>query len=472
MNSSKRAFQYLVFDYITALFAWALLFLFRKIYLEPQKFGYEVPLEFGYRFYIGLAIVPIFWIFVYYTSGYYSNPYKKSRLKELWGTLWISCFGTAILFFSLLLDDVIASYHSYYQSLFFYACTHFILTLIPRMFLTFSTVKKIHQRILGFPTLIVGSDEKAIKLYQEMESAKKSSGYKFVGFIGIKSCKDSELLKYLPCLGTIKSIKEIIHNYNIQEVILAIESNEHQKIQKILRFLQIERPVSVKIIPDLYSILSGQVKMQSILGTPLIEINHEIMPKWQKVMKRVMDISISLLVLICFSFLFLFIALLVKLSSKGPVIYSHERLGKYGKPFKIYKFRSMYTDAEQNTPLLASDNDPRITPIGLFLRKTRMDELPQFYNVLIGNMSLVGPRPERKYFVDQIIKTAPHYVYLHRVKPGITSWGQVKFGYAQNVDEMIERLKYDVLYIENMSIFIDLKILIYTILIIIQGRGK
>jgi len=196
------------------------------------------------------------------------------------------------------------------------------------------------------------------------------------------------------------------------------------------------------------------------------------MPAWQQSLKRIMDVVISLVAMIVLIPLYLFTAIGVKLSSKGPVLYSQERIGKHGRSFKMHKFRSMYVDAESNGPQLSSENDPRITPFGRFIRKVRLDEIPQFYTVLKGDMSLVGPRPERQYYIDQIVKRAPHYRLLLKVKPGITSWGQVKFGYASNVDEMVERLKYDILYIENMSIAMDIKILIYTMLIVLQGRGK
>jgi lipopolysaccharide/colanic/teichoic acid biosynthesis glycosyltransferase len=211
--------------------------------------------------------------------------------------------------------------------------------------------------------------------------------------------------------------------------------------------------------------------MSSILGTPLIQISHQLMPAWQENFKTAIDYFIATLSIVITSPLILFLMAGVKLSSRGPVFYSHERIGRYGKPFTIHKFRSMYLNAEKNGPELSSKNDDRITPFGRFMRKSRLDEIPNFFNVLKGEMSLVGPRPERKYFIDQITRINPHYIHLLKVKPGITSWGQVKYGYAENVDQMIDRLKYDLIYLDNMSVFVDLKILIYTILTIIKRTG-
>lgn len=196
------------------------------------------------------------------------------------------------------------------------------------------------------------------------------------------------------------------------------------------------------------------------------------MPIWQANIKRLVDIFGSSVAIILLAPVYLITAIGVKFSSKGPIFYSHERIGRYGNPFMIYKFRSMKQNSEQNGPALSSDNDPRITKFGKFMRKSRLDELPQFYNVIIGDMSLVGPRPERQFFIDKIVEVAPHYIHLLKVRPGITSWGQVKFGYAENVDEMVERLKYDIIYIENMSLYIDLKIIIYTVKIILKLEGK
>ncbi|MEC8611138.1 MAG: sugar transferase, partial [Bacteroidota bacterium] len=180
----------------------------------------------------------------------------------------------------------------------------------------------------------------------------------------------------------------------------------------------------------------------------------------------------SVIAITLFLPMFIICAILVKLSSPGPIIYKQKRIGKYGKQFNIYKFRSMYVDSEKDGPKLSSKTDCRVTNWGRIMRKIRLDETPQFFNVLIGEMSFVGPRPEREFYAKQILEKVPHYKHIYKVKPGITSWGMVKYGYAENVDEMLERLKYDILYIENMSLFIDLKIMIHTILIILEGRGK
>jgi len=471
MNKRRQVLKYLIFDFLAAAAAWFLFYTFRKVVIESQEFDSEIFNNYSTRFYLGIVLIPLFWITMYYTNGYYKDIYRKSRLIELGQTLYISIIITVGIIFTLILDDEVANYKNYYNSILTLFGLHFFLTYIPRLILTTRTNHRIQNRKLGFNTIIVGSNEKACAMFTEMDSQKKSGGNRFVGFVNVLDRKSFLLSKYLDHLGHAIELTRIIDQQKIEEVIIAIETSEHDEIGKIINSLQ-GKNVMIKVIPDMYDILTGTVRMSSIYSAPLIQISHEIMPVWQQNLKRVIDVVVSFFGMIILLPLYIFLAIGVKMSSRGPIFYSHERIGQYGKPFTIYKFRSMYIDAEHNGPALSSKNDSRITRFGKFMRKSRLDEFPQFYNVLIGDMSLVGPRPERQFFIDQIVEKAPHYVHLQKVKPGITSWGQVKYGYAENVDQMIERLKYDIIYIENMSLYVDFKILIYTIKTILRIEGK
>ncbi|MFA6200716.1 MAG: sugar transferase [Bacteroidales bacterium] len=471
MNRKLQGAKYLISDILAALIAWTLFFIFRKTTIENGDFNDINAVFIDSNLYKGLLLVPLFWVFLYFCQGTYLDPYRKSRLKELEQTFFISVVGIVIIFFSLLLDDQIQSYQNYYFSFFILLLTHFILTYIPRLFITTAAARKIHKKTIGFSTIIIGNNSRAIKLYNDIENQEISSGNKIIGYVNFDK-NNNGLSKYLPCLGMYKDINLIILENKVEEIIIAIEKDYENDLHNIITQIESQNNVLIKIPADTKDILLGRVKMSSIFQTPLVLVSNEVLSNWQKVIKRTMDIVCSVIAMIILIPVYIFTAAIVYFTSKGPIFYKQERIGQKGKPFFMHKFRSMYINAEQETPMLSSDRDSRITPFGRFMRKVRLDEIPQFYNVLIGTMSLVGPRPERKYFIDQIVERAPEYKLLLKVKPGITSWGQVKYGYAENVDEMIERLQYDLIYIENLSIATDIKILLYTFMIILQGRGK
>ncbi|MBT8196259.1 MAG: sugar transferase [Bacteroidia bacterium] len=471
MNKKRQALKYVLADFLAASLAWALFYLYRKYSIEAEVFGFTQDLRVDKKFYLGITVLPLIWITFYAMGGHYTNVYRKTRLKQLIQTFSYSIIGVIAIFFVLLLDDVINSYQDYYYTVLILFALHFGITQIFRFSITTYTGNKIRNREIGFNTLVIGSNKKALKLFDELDNAKVSLGYKFVGFLTVQEKDHYQLEDRLKNLGKINDLQAVVEGKQVEEVIIAIESSEHKLIGEIIDQLE-DVDVIVKVIPDMYDILTGSVRMNAIFGAALIEIHSYLMPVWQQSVKRLMDIVVSLFFLVLLSPVYLITAIIIKIGTPGPVFFIQDRIGLHGLPFRIIKFRSMIMGAETDTPKLASSNDDRITRFGKFMRKTRLDEIPQFFNVLKGDMSLVGPRPERQYFVDQIMTKANHYRHLHKVRPGITSWGQVKFGYAENVDQMIERLKYDVIYIENMSLALDIKILFYTVLTILKGRGK
>ena len=476
MKAKKVTLRYIFFDILSAMLAWAFLFVFRKIGFENTTFDDLGLIVSDPNFWLGIVIVPLGWLALYAMQGSYKNVLRKSRLKELQQTAIASIIGVVVLFFVLMLDDQVGTYNNYYLSFLFILIIHFSLTYTCRLIQTSSIVHKVHNRQIGFPTLLIGSHNKAYQTYLDLENQETYSGNIFVGFVSVDSetptPSETRLTAVMPNLGTTRDVKQLINTHHIEEVIIAVENNEQTQIQQILRTLDGCGEVIIKITPDARDIIFGMVHVDSIFPSPLITINTRLMEEWQYSVKRLFDIVLSVLALVILSPVFLITAIIVKCTSPGPIFFAQERIGYRGRPFKMHKFRSMYIDAEACGPALSRDDDPRITPFGRFMRKVRLDEIPQFYNVLKGTMSIVGYRPERQFYIDQIVKRCPEYLLLQRIKPGITSWGQVKYGYASSVDEMCERLKYDLLYLENMSITTDLKILIYTVGIIFQGRGK
>src|SRR6476646_3954426 len=312
MNKKLQVLKYIAADIFSAVTAWTLFYCFRKLYIESEKFGTSVPVIFDNHFYRGLLIISFFWLLLYTLTGTYRNIYRKSRLREVGQTLLITIIGVIILFFILLLDDQIQSYKNYYQSVLTLFLLHFGLTATFRFILSSITNHRIHNRIMGFNTILVGSNQNALNLYNEMQSQIKSSGNKFVGFVHVdnKNGYSQELIKNIPHLGELSELKKLIEQHRVEEVIIAIESFEHENIGKIVNELD-NGDLIIKVIPDMYDILSGSVKMTSIFGAALIEISREIMPAWEQSLKRIFDICVSVFVLTLFSWVYLIVAIAV-----------------------------------------------------------------------------------------------------------------------------------------------------------------
>lgn len=455
---------YLLCDVACAVLTWLCFYFLRTVI-------YEYPFSVPPGFYVGLILYTVGWLSLHLLSGAYEGMYQKSSITEFFRTLLVCLIGCLGLLFFFILKNPQENNNNYYKEFFALLIPIFFATLIVRFLLLAIITNQLKTKKIQFNVLIIGSIKNAHLFYQLHIQTQNITGYNICSFLNINGNAPNNLPATIQQYSNLTMLESIIEKNAIEEVVITIEKNERALLTQILQQLS-DKNVNIKITPDAVDIISGAVQTNNVMGVPLIDVHSGLLPTWQKNIKRLMDIVLATCAFVLLLPLLIFAAIKTKLSSSGGIFFLQERIGYKGKAFKIYKFRSMVNNAEKNGPMLSSDADVRITKWGKIMRTWRIDELPQLINIIKGEMSLVGPRPERKFFIEKIVAHHPEYKYLFKVKPGLTSWGMVKFGYASSVNEMIQRMPYDLMYIENVSILLDLRIMVHTLVIIFKGKGK
>lgn len=469
MSKRTERILLLALDFVTVNLAYYVYYLLR---VRSGWFMYPIEPE----LLLPMLAIYVYWLLLFAFFGLYRSWYAQSRLDELVTLFRIISAGVIVLFFLIFLDDEATSAQSGTRTL---IAVYWVVMVgfvsIGRLSLRATQKRLLEAGIGARNTLIVGWSPKAKELC-DMVIKYPALGYKLVGFVNAgrgRTGRRGKRLEYreVPLVGHLDQLSNLVRGYQVQEVLVGLESSEHDKLIHIINECN-GFEIGLKMMADLYDIVSGQARISSIYGVPLIEVTPQIMKPWEESLKRLVDVSVSFLILGIGLPFWLLVAGLIKLDSRGPVLYRQERLGKNGKPFRIFKFRSMVADAEEKSgPVWAVKKDPRVTRIGRIIRRLHIDEVPQFINVLLGDMSLVGPRPERAFFVEKLATELPLYKRRLRVRPGITGWAQVKHKYDESIEDVKVKLKYDLFYIENMSWRMDLKILFNTFYVMTMGKG-
>jgi len=465
MRYNKLNNKYIYADILSAVLVWVLFIVFRKAINDISIVNNIEFFVVKPKYYLTFLFFPFVALFVHYITGFYIKIDKLTKLTTILSTFLSALLIAAIVFFLFMIDDIKVSNSYYYISLSTLFLLFFSVTLTSRLFVLNDIAKRYRSKKWSINTVIIGTGTNAARI---AEVLKKSERHVLNGFIQVDN-PNTQIPKE-QILGSFSQVENIIHNQEVEEAIIALDNPDELKLFGYINTLY-KYNIELRFTPRLYEILTGSARIGAAGMQPLVSLTDIHMPNWQIAVKRIFDITFSFAMLILLFPIFIYFAIAIKIDSKGPVFYRQERIGRFGKSFNILKFRTMYVNAENGTPKLSSVDDDRITSIGRILRKYRIDELPQFWNILKGEMSIVGPRPERKFYINQIIEQAPYYCLLYKIRPGLTSWGPIKIGYSDTIEKMVERLNYDIIYMEDMSLLNDLRILILTLEILFKGKG-